>query len=312
MPVCTEFKNILVVIQTAEEARTILPKVHRLGLMINPYGATDIDRTATPSPNIHVIRVAWEGFADLAIEDVEASTGLKNFILQSEEQALKDAIATCGVRIDNLECATVWGRKQWEVTLELAKHVKADLIVKPASQPEKLRKVRTPDDWNLLRHADIPVLLCDGEPWSATPTLVAAVDVFDEDHAMLNVRILRTTQRFASGLHANAHIVTAFPCLGPWSTRMNTFRTHQQLMQNVEQDANRRLSTLQAEQGLDRHTGWAVEGPVKDVIQRTVDDVAADILLVGTTARDGIGALVLGNTAEEILESTQVDILTVP
>jgi len=293
--------NILVVIQNDEEAKAVLRKVKILATMENSRVKTQV----------HVVRVAWEGLADHDVKDVDASTELKNFILQAEAQALKDAIATSGVAIDGIESTTLWGRKQWEIILHAAETVNADLIVKAEARADKLRFVRTPSDWNLLRHSRIPVLLCDATEWSVVPKLVAAVDTFDPEHEKLNSRILQTADQLAAGLHGRLDVVTAFPSLDPWTPNMNTFGNYQKMMEEVEQDAVRRLHALQDKENLGKHRSRALEGSVEAVIKRVTNEESTDLLILGTTGRAGIEGVLIGNTAEQILHETTTDVLTV-
>ena len=46
-------------------------------------------------------------------------------------------------------------------------------------------------------------------------------------------------------------------------------------------------------------------------IQEIAEQIEADIVIVGTAARDGIKAAMIGNTAEKILDAIATKILTV-
>lgn len=294
-----ECNNILVVVQTADDAQRLLPKVERLA---------KIEDTAT----VHVVRVAYEALVDHEFDDDETRKELKNFILESTEAALTEDIALLGTAIGRIESKAIWGKKNWEAIIGAAESVDADLIVKAAAKPGDTRLLRTPDDWNLTRESEIPVLLCDDGEWSDTPRLMAALDVFDEDHNTLNIRILRQAHGFAEGIGGKLLAVTAFPSLEFWSPKLNTFWNYQSTMAEIEEDAARRLNDLMVNNEIEDCAAEALEGRAEKVVAKQIEDRQIELLVVGTTARKGLEGKLIGNTAEQLLSDTQVDVLTVP
>lgn len=294
-----ECNNILVVVQTADDAKLLLPKVERIA---------QIEDAAT----VHIVRVAYEALVDHEFDDDETRKELKNFILESTEEALTKDIALLGSAIGRIESKTIWGRKNWEAIISAAESVDADLIVKAATKPADMRLLRTPDDWNLLRESEIPVLLCDERKWSDTPRLLASLDVFDEDHSALNIRILRQAHGFAEGIGGKLKVITAFPSLEFWSPKINTFLNYQSTMTEIEADATKRLNELLASNEIDDCPAQAFEGRAETVVAQQIEKGKIDLLIVGTTARKGLEGKLIGNTAEQLLSDTQVDVLTVP
>ncbi|PWG68292.1 hypothetical protein DF186_25415, partial [Enterococcus hirae] len=67
-------------------------------------------------------------------------------------------------RFKRLESATLWNPRAWEAVLHAAENADADLILRATGEQESVGErvvsvVRTPDEWNLLRHATVPVML---------------------------------------------------------------------------------------------------------------------------------------------------------
>jgi nucleotide-binding universal stress UspA family protein len=56
---------------------------------------------------------------------------------------------------------------------------------------------------------------------------------------------------------------------------------------------------------------YAEEGRPAYAISRVSNEADADILFVGTKARQGIKGIVLGNTSEHIIHSTSLDVITI-
>ena len=52
-----------------------------------------------------------------------------------------------------------------------------------------------------------------------------------------------------------------------------------------------------------------VKGEPEDVISRYVEDHGIDLVVMGTVARTGIAGLLIGNTAERVLQRLRVSVL---
>ena len=63
--------------------------------------------------------------------------------------------------------------------------------------------------------------------------------------------------------------------------------------------------------GVDPANAYTVEGLPEKVIPEVAEQVQADIVIVGTAAREGLKAAVIGNTAEKLLDAISTNILTV-
>ncbi|MDZ7712715.1 MAG: universal stress protein [Rhodovibrio sp.] len=75
------------------------------------------------------------------------------------------------------------------------------------------------------------------------------------------------------------------------------------------------LDRLLTASGLDN--GWpklrrhVVRGNPRSAIPRMVGELGADLLVLGTVARTGVPGLIIGNTAEDVLNSVDIGIVAV-
>ena len=295
----TDFHNILAVMQENAEAPRLLNKLHRLA--------------GTQECDISVIRVVYEGLADLQSKRVEVSQDLKELVLTTCQKELRDAIETAGITVDGLTSAAMWNPKVWEGTIHTAANIGADLIVKTAeSEPGLATPLRTPDDWNLLRHAEIPVLLTQPRAWLTTPTVVAAIDVYDPAHEDLNARILAAAQHVCHQLDGELHLVSIFPVLSKWLDEVTTVQSYVQLRKEVEEEIFVELDNFAKAEGVEQYRPHAVEGDPVDAMRNLTGLLHADLVVLGTKARMGIAGALLGNTAEMLLHALSCDVMTVP
>ena len=289
--------NILVALSNEEDAPYVLEKVQTLA--------------AASGAKVHVVQVIYEGVAELSTSAIEDSTKLKSFILEAAESALEDIVDGWRGKFSDLETATIWNSRAWEGLLHAAETTQADLIVKGTSIHQKFGDVvRTPDDWNLLRHSPVPVMLVKPQAWVSEPVVLCALDVFDDAHLDLNVALLKEGDALAGILGGELHVVCTYPMFEPWVGELGVGTSYEDLRESVERDIVHRVDGIAAAAGVKFKMLHAEEGHATHAIGAVAEVTGAEILLLGTHAREGVRGLLLGNTSERILHVVATDVLT--
>lgn len=297
-----QLNNVVIVIESQADAPYVLEKTRAL-----------LANVGSDGPTVHVVRVVHEAIADLKTRHIDRSRELKSLILQAAENELVDILDAHASGIERLESMTLWNATAWEGILHFAESNDADLIIKASQWQGSTHAIgRTPDDWNLLRHASAPVMLVKDAAWSAQPRVVAAVDAFDENHGGLGIDILRSASSLRSRLGGDdLQVVSVYPFLEPWIGNLGSGVGYRDLRENIEKDIEDEIARFVRAAELDNFNLRVAEGPTVHAIESAVKAGRADILVVGTHARDGIRGVVLGNTAEKLLFGVEVDVLVV-
>ncbi len=192
-----------------------------------------------------------------------------------------------------IEVEIEWNEQWRDAIAPAAKKAAADLIVKAASERSAAgRRMLKTADWTLLRHSHCPVYLIKRERIEGDVKVLVALDIAREDelHTILNDRVLEYGHALTDGVDGNSlHAVNAY-----------------QSSDNFVAPAD--VATLAGINRVDVHT---VDGAPEKVILEIAEQIEADIVVIGTAARDGIKAAVIGNTAEKILDALHTNILTV-
>lgn len=291
--------NILVVLDDDRaNARTLLDKARRLA--------------AAGGPTVHAVRVVHEGIAELSARAIDTSARLKTFILEAEESVTEELVEEARGSLPGLETATLWNPRQWQGVLHAAEHAGADLIMKAASRrPGVTELVRTPDDWNLLRHAEVPVMLVKPQAWVDDPVVLCALDIFDEGHDDLSLALLRDAQSLSRVLGGSLHVVVAYPLFERWVGELGGLRDYDSLKQDVEKEIRSRVLNLAREAGVEYQRLYAEEGRADMVIANLAAELDAELVVVGTRARKGLQGVLLGNTSERLIHELDTDVVTV-
>jgi nucleotide-binding universal stress UspA family protein len=163
-------------------------------------------------------------------------------------------------------------------------------------------------DMELLRQCPCPVWLIDGgRPAGDKWRLLAAIraTATEPEEQELNARILEWALLLKSLGEADLTVLQAWTPYGAGLLRSrmspDEFSEFIETSRRTEDEA---LSNVLAPHR-DRLTGVAVElvhGEPEDAITRFVDSHGVDVVVMGTVARTGIAGLVMGNTAERVLQ----------
>jgi universal stress protein E len=171
------------------------------------------------------------------------------------------------------------------------------------------------NDWELLRRSPVPVLLVKQTgPWRE-PVVLAAVD---PDHTYdkpmrLDQQILRLGAAVARALNGSLHAGYAYVPLPP--TAFSGGALSDQEVIRVETRATRRAQ--ERLQRTVRNTGIPLarqhviaRHPV-DAIAQLAARTHSSIVVMGAVSRSGFKRLLIGNTAERVLDRLRCDVLIV-
>jgi len=290
-------QSILVAVNREDDSRLVLEKVAKLA--------------KASTAKVYVIRVIYENIVETRISGDVDLHKIKTFIMQSEEEYLEGLLDEFRGRFSSIESATLWNKRVWEAITDAAREYDADLIVKVANVESRIQEViHTPDDWNLLRNSNTPVMLVKADAWVTEPVIVAAVNILDEDHESLNASILLEADHLAKVLNGDLHIVNAYPLFEPWAGEMAAGYDYDKIRLEVESEIETRISSMATSNNIQLSMMHVREGKSSMVIKDVLDEGNAELLVMGTAGRKGVAGFVVGNTSEAILHLVNTDVVT--
>lgn len=287
--------KILIAVEQDETAKIVLEKVTKLAL------AADAE--------IHVVRVIYDANVDAEVHDKASRQELKTFLMAAEESWLEEFIEDTSSRVKLVESATIWHKQEFQGIIDAAIDCEADLIVKASHQPQGMDAVvHTPQDWNLLRHSPVPVMMVKPQAWREQPVIIAAIDVLHDSEAELNGKILSEAYQLSKILEGDLDVVVAHPFVQPWIGPNTVPIDFDKVRVEVEGEIRDVVKSLAERVDVKYRYLHIVEGQTASAVGYQVDVTDAEILVIGTAAREGIKGLVLGNTSEAILYHVQCDV----
>jgi universal stress protein E len=220
-------------------------------------------------------------------------------------ERLAASLRVGGLRVTT---ATVWDYPAPEAIIRAAIRFQADLVVTEchrATPPFPWFLHFT--DWDLVRMCPLPVLFVKGMKPYHRPAVLAAVD---PTHARakaadLDAEILQYGSSLATALGGVLHAVHAR------NDSLSPAPAHTVTPGTVESEAHDVLDPLFEHLRMPVAHRHFIDGPPTEVIESVTRDVDAQILVMGAVSRSGVRRLLIGSTAERILDRLSSDILIV-
>jgi len=184
-----------------------------------------------------------------------------------------------------------------------------DLVIKAVNHTESL--IHMPLDWELLRTCPAPLLLCAGLPQKTKPRILAAIDMNRNKgkQKRLNKKVLNAAAQFAKINAAELHCVYTVEIsqvlkdLGIINPKAHAREVRKQILPELE--------ALLEPYGVSANRIHMPVGKVGKTVSKIASKINAQLLVLGTSGRSGVGALVLGNSAEKVLQKSHCEILAV-
>ena len=284
----------------------------------------DIDAGVAAHPALErAVRLARSCGARLRIVDVLSVPSAARQYLRSEiERGLVDrrreqladlAAAATGVEADS---TLLMGRPSIALIQEVLRSGHDLLLRSHARDMASGPRPFGPIDMQLFRQCPCPVWVVGPGVPPSHPLVVGAVHANPEGatEQALNARSIDLTLLVSELEQGSAAVLQAW---APYAEQVvRSFYNDADLASYVEdarQQANQDFSSLTRAFG-DRLAGARLElrkGEAEDVIPEFVVAEGADLVVMGTVARTGIAGLVIGNTAERLLQRIPCSVLAV-
>lgn len=189
-----------------------------------------------------------------------------------------------------------------------------DLLVKAADRTSAVSATLFGNhDLRLMRQCPAPVWIMKPGGRRKISTILAAVDATNEsaEALALSKRIMNFAVTLAKIEGAELHALAAWnqPVHPHIRNRMDE-EAYEALTERYKTEVRKRFDKLLADFSHADISGHVVRGRASKSITRYVDDYDVDLLIMGTLSRTGIPGLLIGNTAERVLNHVDCSVLT--
>lgn len=206
-----------------------------------------------------------------------------------------------------------WKKHLFEAVIDAVHEHHFDLVLKAPERHSLMDRIFTPIDWNLLRHCPAPVMLVRNEnPWKNN-RVIASIDATsqDEGHKRINDNILTFAENLADHFDTELHIVNAYPIVNVAFAMVPEVTAPDDLHNYVQKQHEEACQQWADKYNISNDLIHVREGAPEIVVSELADQVQAELVIIGSIGRSGLTGVLIGNTAELLLDKLRCDILVI-
>lgn len=298
-----QYNNILVIIEPKKDQQLALNR------------AIEIARY-NPKVTITALRLIYDFSNDIPFIGKKSEIASHEDVEQVTREDLNKIIAATlekhnDLDIDNVRIEPVikWTRDISEGMLLEANSGKFDLLIKAANHHGLLDSIIfTPHDWNLLRHSRIPVVIAKDHQWTSKSSIVVAVDFTSSEKQLMNVLLLREAQFLSTITKAPIHLVNSAPVVLPTVMLEVPNYAPELYADSILAEHKKRIIDFAHHHNIPEENCHIAEGMPDDVLPKLCQKLHANTVFIGSHGRAGVGAALIGNTCEEIVDFINADL----
>jgi len=282
-----------------------LPAVLKAAQLARAYGAQlELFHALTSPVYTDTVLAGDKGLGDLERD-------LRQRVLRRLE-TIAGRLRAHGIKVT---VSAEWDYPAHEAIVRHAQATKANLIVASIHtgrhrMPWFLRLT----DWELVRLSPVPVLLVKNPHPYRRPAVLAAIDpsLAHQKPLQLDQEILRAGKALATALRGTLHAVHAYSRFTVAVPPEGITPAVQKAMQDdAERSAQLRFSRAVRPARIARSRQYLIARHPIDAIVEASRASRSAIVVMGAIARSGYKRLLIGNTAERILDDLACDIMVV-
>lgn len=208
-----------------------------------------------------------------------------------------------------------WGKISYKEVLDYANEIKPDIIFKSAYSENMLKRLFiTNSCWQLIRNCTIPLWLVQHGDWEGNK-LCSALDPMhmSDKPAYLDNELITVTQELSKTLNMPAYYLHSYAAMPrPQLFGGDQSKAYDQYLKNFtkeHKDAFAKLLSHYPDIAQDQQ--FLVEGFAEEVIPSFIKDHQIGLMIMGAVARGSLDNLLIGHTAERVLEAIECDLLVI-
>ena len=293
-------------------------------LELNCMPETVIDRTLwiarTFDYNVHL--VLFEPFSGALFGNLSVSSEadrIRREMVQTQHAIVEDyadRIRKEGVKVTT---SILDRRPLGDGIVELSDEISPRLVIK-ASQYHTAaqRSMLVDSDWQLLRICPQPLWLVRAETMPEKPVVVAAVDPSHahDKPAALDHEIVRNSKVIAEKANGELHLLHVYERLVGIGTAANRAINASKLPidkidERVKAEHRNALNALAMECKVDIDRAHQLPGRADEIIPTFARSLGSGLVVLGALARWGLKRMIIGSTAERVIDHISSDVLIV-
>jgi universal stress protein E len=265
--------------------------------------------------SITVLSSCYESYCEEGSSfDVETRQKIKSALINKTTAWLESFRSEADNQGLSFEPEVHWQKNIHDAVMESLNNSDFDLVIKDSHHHRGIvDRIFTHADWSILRHCPAPVLMVkSAKPWSHN-RILASIDAtsHDEGHKLINENILDFAEHLADHFDTDLHLVNAYPMVALAFAMVPEVTAPDDIQDFVTRQHKDNCDRYAAKYKINDDHIHIAEGDPEDVVEAINKELDADLVVIGTVGREGLAGVLLGNTAERIVDRVPCDVLVI-
>ena len=233
-------------------------------------------------------------------------------MVEAEIRHLEKLKEKLGLPKNKVHVNASWNYPAGSGIVDAALQFDANLIIVSSTQHAAVTRLfMSNTDWEVLRTATIPVLFAHHRDFRPYKTVLAAVDplhAHDKPAALDHCLVERAT--WAATLFDGAvHLGHAYPSIR--TVMASDFGELVEVDRQWRERHRKVVHTLADDHGIPHERVHLADDQPSDAITVMAQELDADLVVMGVVSRSLLSRMIIGRTAERVLDRLSCDVLTV-
>lgn len=207
-----------------------------------------------------------------------------------------------------------WQKHLFNAVMEKVRELKPDLVIKGTRRDTRLhRTLFNYTDWELMRHCNVPLLLVKQPGPLREGGIVCAVNPAHShaEHYLLDEHIMKVGKLLCEQLQKPLHVfntfeITSDPLRAPSGMDIVIYEDYRH---QAEEEQRYLFDEFIAEYKLAPEQIHTLTGAPEDVLPPLAEKLPASMVIMGVVSRSALPTLIIGHTAENLLDRLECDVL---
>ncbi len=265
--------------------------------------------------DITILGSCYEAYCeDSSSLEIETKNKIKDALMNNCQLWLDGFVDEAQKQGIEISTEVHWQKNLHNAVMESLNTKDFDLVIKGTKAHKGIiDRVFTHSDWNLLRHCPAPVLLVkSSKPW-ANNRILASIDAtsHDEGHRLINENILDFAEHLSDHFSTDLHLVNSYPMVALAFAMVPEVTAPDDIQKYITEQHKDECERYAKKYNINDDHIHITEGDPDDVVEVMAKEIEADLIVIGTVAREGLSGVLLGNTAERIVDRVSCDVLVI-
>lgn len=265
--------------------------------------------------DITILGSCYESYCEESSSlEVETKHQIKSALMNNCELWLESFVSEGKSKGLEISTEVHWQKNLHNAVMASMNKSNFDLVIK-GTYPHLgiVDRIFTHSDWSLLRHCPAPVLLVkSSKPW-ANNRILASIDAtsHDEGHRLINENILDFAEHLSDHFKTDLHLVNSYPMVALAFAMVPEVTAPDDIQKYITEQHKNECEQYANKYSINDDHIHITEGDPDDVVEIMAKEIEADLIVIGSVAREGLSGVLLGNTAERIVDRVSADVLVI-